>query len=263
MDTQSSYTASAEPYKLTWFKLGFPENYKFTLNIRQEGDGIVSARSVDSPGAWGSLPNSLNTACGKRDYLVLVTNTTPGSTFSLTINASHQTSTSCEPCLVGTSHLVPESLFPYMQAMLYPAMNTSSATGSMTVILDKEGHASFDWESSSVSATTNPSAGGTPQNVEFHGTGLQKYHFETEDLAATSGTLTFSDPQGGLNFQFSLDGHVIGGDISIPGLETGFGLAQATYECNNTDMTLTPIIPGKSVPGWQFIKEQPAEPPSP
>jgi hypothetical protein len=256
MDLTSNVNMDAPPFKLTWFRLVFPENYEFRLNVRQSGSGIIAARQMDMPGSWGDLPAAFNTACGRREYLVLLTNTQPGTAFNFQLNATKKKSDTCEPCLLGDWKLVPESFLPYEQEMLQPNFNVSSAVAELEINFTKEGRSDFNWISSTVLGTTNPAHGARAYNIEFHGSGPQSYHYETDDIQSAHGTITFTEPSGALNYQFIIDGQPVAGSFAAADFDFGFGPGQANYTCSGDDLVLTPIVPGKFPTGWQ-MKRQP------
>ena len=255
MDSTTHITMDAAPFKLTWFRLVFPENNQFTLTLRQSGSGIIAVREMDAPGSWGALPLTFNTAFGRREYLVLLTNVQPGTTFNFQLNSKKKKSDTCDPCLLGSWKLVPESFLPYEREMLQPNINVSSADADLAISFSKEGRSDFNWVSSTVLGTTNLSHGTRAYNIEFHDAGPQSYHYETEDIEAASGTITFTEPSGDLSYQFIIDGKPVSGSLGAADFDLGYGPGQANYTCRGDELTLTPIVPGKFPTGWRMKRE--------
>ena len=187
---------------------------------------------------------------------MLLTNSQPGSSYSFRVTVNRQPTASdeedCKHCLIGTWNLKPESVEPYERDMVYPSIIVSGATGSMQLIFDEEGKYQMNWASMSLYGTTNPSHGGRPSTIEFHGSGPLAGDYLADE--GDQGIVRFSNSQASIIYTFILDGQTIGGDAEMSSESLGMGPTDATFKCDAGEMILTPIVPGKSEPGWVFKK---------
>ncbi|NPV86954.1 MAG: hypothetical protein HPY45_13215 [Anaerolineae bacterium] len=257
MGASSNVLQYTPPYTLHWFRLNFPEKKKFTLAVSTSGEGMSSAHQQMTIN-WGALPTSIRTACGQKEYVVLLSAVQKGSEYGIQISVTdRQDDDKCDPCLLGSWKLDPASFTPFEAAMLSPSITLSNAEAILLVTFGDDGIAVHNYEYSTVEGKTNPSGGGRAQDVFAKMTGTVQSQYQGDE-----GQLEFSDPQGTLDYSFWLDGQVIfggpcsagDGTVEAGPLNVGLGATNATYVCSEEELLITYLIPHKTVPPLRFTR---------
>jgi len=265
------YQDSVQPYRLQWVQLQFPEKYKYTLDITAGTEGRYSAQRKPLIGQWGDLPTVIDTSCGYQEYTVLMTNTTPDANFGLEVKVDRTRKETCVtptpgPCLPGTWELIPESLDPYMRSIISQVARFNSATvDSLTVTFDPgAGLVTYNWVNAVVDETKvglsseNAQGGISPDTqmvMKLNGSTTSPY----QDAQSTpgKGTITYGPAEGKLTVNLSLNG-INRGNSSYNAEDLNWTFpSQATYECSENTLTLTPVMPPIQVEPLRFRRVAP------
>jgi hypothetical protein len=268
MVSSNGYQTSASPWMLTWFRLKFPEKYKYTLTMTTSGDGRSSARRSGTTGNWGALPGVINTACGQREYTVLMTNTTPGSSYQFEVTVQNRVrKENCDRCVLGTWELIPESFDPYMRSIISQVARLNSATvGRYTVTFDGlTGLATHIWESAVVDetkvglSTTNSQGTFVPDMqivITMNGTTTSEFDAE-EGATPHQGRITYGPAGGLLDVRTSINGVCLGNTQYNARDMNWTSAEQATYVCSADTLILTPVMAGLQVEPLRFRRITP------
>jgi len=253
MLTANIFRGMAYPWQPSWFRLDFPEEYKYTLSISTEGEGQYSARSTGSMGGWGPLAAEVDAVCGSKEYMVLLSCTAPGATYDMEVEVvsrvhEDQEQECEEDCLPGLWKLKPDSFYIYMASILEGNSRLDSATADgMTINFDDlTGQATFTWDNGVVTQTkvgmgSENSQGTIVPDTQIvtavSGNSVQTFDF-TETRETGTGTITFGEPQGAYTTQIWMNGNNLGASTISANEFSWAALTSASYTCDEHELTL-------------------------
>lgn len=240
---------AAFPYLLRMQRFVFPRYYRYALTMSQTGNGMSSARPAGAAGAWGALPSSVTTACRDREYWVLATRVDPAQSMEFRVRRTYERKEKCDPCLIGTWRLVPGTLEVYAFSLNYDRLQYTSVEGDLTIIFDIEDIATFIYQDVMASAV-DPRLNQPATNITVGMTGAISGEYE-----ADTGHIVFGAMAGPLTTHIWLNGEDLGEDVSNAS-EFNIGVpAEANYVCTRNNLTFTPVIPDKSVVGFELTRQ--------
>ena len=120
-----------QAFVLERYRLSFVDDTRFTVAKVIEGDGKHGARPLSAVGAWAEVPTELNTACGDREFLLLVTSAIPPGSEPLAMTVTTfgervEEEQPCDECVIGTWQLDNSSYLAHMGG-LWPILMTGVA----------------------------------------------------------------------------------------------------------------------------------------
>jgi len=228
---------TVEPFTLTFYGLRFPEGRDYTLTSTTAGTGKDDYRYIEKRGEWFPLPDGLNTFCGEKFLIMAATNVEQGSTYDVTIDVDYEepepgSRINCDPCLVGTWEMTPESVDGFMRMIVPPSVTYIGHTGRMITSFTADGVVEGAWEDLTVNALFD--LGGITQDVTISYAGLSEGGWYTRDgiiygvHSVSILTMTMSSPG------FSSDPIVVGDG---PGTSSA---AEGPYSCSADTLSFTP-----------------------
>jgi hypothetical protein len=265
---------AARPYQPNWFRLSFPEKKKYSLSITTEGEGLYSTRPSGTRGNWGPLPDVIDTSCGAEEYTVLLTNVTPGSSYKFNIAVQNIVpKETCEHCLQGTWEIIPESFDAYMRSIISQVARLNSATVDNIFLTfdDETGLATFTWDNAIVDETKVGLSAENTQGtlvpdmqivIKVEGTSTSGFD-DVEGAIPGQGTITFGPAEGLLDVRIAINGNCQGSEPYNARDLNWTSAEQATYECIEDTLILTPVMPGLRVEPLRFQRMIPVPPPLP
>jgi len=129
---------TAGPFIATRYYADYEKEKRFLQSPIEEGNGSFSSVEYEAHkdiNAWSSLPPEVRSKC-KEDirYLFVVTTTGDGN-YTHSANVTEAEKAECDPCLLGTWDVDPESYKAFMERIMAQA-----DTGGMTINLGIGGH---------------------------------------------------------------------------------------------------------------------------
>ena len=253
MEGDAYTTAAVQSFQMSWFEVGYPEHFKMNQSLIMSVPGLmkpVSAAPVilgsgDESG-FDDLPGEVDTSCGTKQYLVLVTNDTDNMDLNATVGITHsETKDRCEHCLEGTWDINADSLAPYEAHLAPPHVTVNGATAEKFSF-------SFDGESGEMTETlahvvVNESMLGASHEVDTQltvlmGGSMTMSYTDDPSAAPGRGSVSFGPAEGSVTVQATVDGSE-GEPSTLTADELGsYGLGHANYVCTEDSLTLTPDI---------------------
>jgi hypothetical protein len=265
---------ASEGFWLDRYRLTFADRVRFeTTTEEDEGEGRLSARPARSPGEWGQVPATLNTACDDGEYMVLVTSTIPtaGTPRTFTVAASGEDvreDLECDECVVGTwvldntsylAHL--GGLWPFVIGQMPSyGLDTEGAEahptgvfGEMTIKFNADGTASGGQEGWGVAGEGTKDGVTIQTQMTYTGTGEAAWRIE-RDEAGELQVLFFEEGT------FDIIGQMVFQGMPLSPLPTGgsndpiFLSTPQPFLCSNTTLTyyaddpLGPIVFTRAAP---------------
>jgi len=267
MGVADSYVITAQPYTVNWFRLGFPEKYKYELEIDPGDGGSYSARPSMLGGTWDDLPDTIDTYCGAQEYTVVVTTATPGPGYDFEVKVeSREREEACVTeqapetgprpgdCLLGRWELMTDSYAPYVQSIISHsqiAAHLDSAT-IQEATFDFDGNTGICTQTlvddvvtltQKGGGTINPQTGVFTPDVQIvvgvSGTVTPSFE-NTVDATTGNGTIIYRPGEGSLSIKVAINGE--DSPVSIENARdlNYMSSERATYVCSGDTLIYTP-----------------------
>jgi len=245
-----------EAFVLDRHELFFVDDTRFDVRRQQtEGEGRDSANAGARPGAWGTLPPRVNTACGEGEYVLLVTSAQASGEppMTLAVDATGEPleqDVDCEACLIGTWQLDNNSFFRHMGGLVpivvagLPAglpgsgveVFPTSVFGTMTLTFHDDGTAEGEQAGWGIAAKATGREGAIEMAFIYNGAGAATWRVEVDDEPEQR-YLFFDSGEFALIAEQVVEGHVLEARPTGGSNDPIFLRAPQPFTCSDTTLT--------------------------
>ena len=163
------------------FKLTFPEERRYALEVGSEGAEGRNAVNFGVGGEWQPLESTeFDVSCGNREWELLVTTSSSDGQYHLILDVTVEEGPVCDECLIGYWELDNTSYEAYWNATPAGANESvvyGGVSGIMYAIYDADGMVTNGWSDFTIRYVQ--SFGGTPPDQDFaiilNGLGTARY----------------------------------------------------------------------------------------
>ena len=233
--TRNALGPGVDRFVLQRFRLIFPEEHHFAIEVGFEGAEGMNGVRLGGAGAWEPLDSAeFDQSCGSREMILLMTTSAAEGLYHIVLDVAVEAGPGCDECLIGLWELDNASYEAYWNTT--PAGEAEGVTyngvsGVMWGSFSLEGEAKHGWTDFKISYTQEIS--GIPdQNVAIilNGTGRAAY-------SVFGDTLNYSDSVSNFGVEVVMNGRIVG-STGISPEDVGGAFTTGPYRYVCTDLTL-------------------------